>query len=103
VSHETIRTGKKDKLEDRRGPMQHVLPASWHLPITALLLTGMMTALISGIATRRALGAAPEWPTVWAESWAWSWLTAFPAAVLLIPLARRAAGYLVRPAVPGVE
>jgi hypothetical protein len=77
--------------------MQHVLPASWHLPITALVLTGLMTALISGVATRRALGAAPDWPHVWASAWAWSWLIAFPAALLLIPLARRVAAYLVRP------
>jgi hypothetical protein len=77
--------------------MQHALPASWHLPITALVLTGVMTALISGIATRRAIGAAPEWLQVWAAAWAWSWLIAFPAALLLIPLARRVAGYLVRP------
>ncbi|MEO8103518.1 MAG: DUF2798 domain-containing protein [Betaproteobacteria bacterium] len=63
-----------------------------HEPIVfGLILAGLMSCLVSGIATLRALGPAAGFLSLWLQAWLTSWLVAFPAVLLAAPLARRLA------------
>lgn len=63
----------------------------------ALLLSGMMSLLISGVSTWRAIGLGPAFAAGWAGAWLVAWPIAFPAVLLVAPLARRAVERLVAP------
>lgn len=66
------------------------LPAKYASVLTPLLLTCIMTGIISGISTVRAIGFAPGVLVLWCEAWLLSWLVAFPLMAVLLPLAQRA-------------
>lgn len=60
-------------------------------------LSMIMSAVISGVSTVTAVGLAPELPGVWIQAWLSSWVVAFPAVLVVAPLARRIVGRLTRP------
>ena len=72
------------------------LPAKFELPLFALLLSGLMSFLVSGVALMRTLGGLPEW-TAWIHAWLSSWLVAFPAVMLIAPLVRKIVARWVEP------
>ena len=59
------------------------------------LLSGLMSLLVSGISTLRAAGMGPGFLLLWAGSWLTAWLFAFPAVLLVSPVARRLVRSLV--------
>ena len=63
----------------------------------ALILSGLMSLLVSGIATFRATGPLPHFASLWLGAWLTAWLFAFPAGLLIAPLTRRAVERLVEP------
>lgn len=54
-----------------------------------LILSGLMSLLVSAVATLRALGPGPGFFEHWLGAWWPAWLIAFPAVLLLAPLTRR--------------
>ncbi|MCG6542096.1 DUF2798 domain-containing protein [Pseudomonas sp. KSR10] len=62
----------------------------------ALLLSGFMSLMVSGISTLRATGPVPGFLGLWVSAWLAAWLFAFPAVLLVTPLARRAVERLVK-------
>ena len=70
------------------------LHSRWAPALSALMLTGMMSLLVSGIATVRTLGIVPGLPAAWRSAWLSSWALAFPAVAVLAPLTRRAVARL---------
>lgn len=67
-----------------------------HEPIVfGLILSGLMSCLVSGIATLRALGPVAGFMGLWLQAWLTSWAVAFPAVLLAAPLARRLARVIV--------
>jgi len=72
------------------------LPAQFELPLFALLLSGLMSFIVSGVALVRNLGALPEW-AAWINAWLSSWLVAFPAVILIAPLVRKIVARWVMP------
>ncbi len=62
----------------------------------ALLLSGFMSLMVSGISTLRATGPVPGFLELWISAWLAAWLFAFPAVLLITPLARRVVEGLVR-------
>ncbi|HET8869634.1 MAG TPA: DUF2798 domain-containing protein [Aquabacterium sp.] len=54
-----------------------------------LILSGMMSLLVSGIATFRAAGLAADFIDGWTRAWLMAWAIAFPAVLLIAPLTRR--------------
>ena len=72
------------------------LPAKFELPLFALLLSGLMSFLVSGVALMRTLGTIPEW-TAWGHAWLSSWLVAFPSVILIAPLVRKIVARWVEP------
>lgn len=60
-----------------------------------LILSGLMSLLVSGIATYRAAGMSPDFIGIWSAGWVTAWLVAFPVVLVVAPLTRRLVGALV--------
>jgi Mn2+/Fe2+ NRAMP family transporter len=62
-----------------------------------LILSGLMSLLVSGIATYRASGPNSHFLDLWASAWMTAWLVAFPVVLVVAPLTRRMVNALVAP------
>jgi hypothetical protein len=65
------------------------LPARFEHLLFALLLSGLMSMLVSGVATWNAVGLIDGFPAKWLTAWLGSWAVAFPAVMVVAPLVRR--------------
>ncbi|WP_371155536.1 DUF2798 domain-containing protein [Jannaschia sp. 2305UL9-9] len=74
-----------------------MLPARFAPILFGLILSGLMSAIVSAIATFRTLGLSDGVGAIWAVSWISSWIVAFPTVLLVGPLTRRVVAKLVRP------
>jgi hypothetical protein len=63
-----------------------------------LILSGLMSCVVSGIATVKALGLGSGVFAAWMEAWAFSWAVAFPTVLFVAPFARRVVARITRPA-----
>jgi hypothetical protein len=69
-----------------------------HAPVvTALLLSGLMSCMVSGISTLRSIGFADVLFAKWMMNWAWSWSVAFPAVIVVLPVVRAIVARIVAP------
>jgi hypothetical protein len=75
------------------------LPARYAGVVMPFFLSVLMTFVVSGISTLRALGPTREMLAVWPVSWGLSWLVAFPTLLLVLPLVRRLVALVVAPPV----
>ncbi|MBD3804237.1 MAG: DUF2798 domain-containing protein [Thioclava sp.] len=73
-----------------------MIPARYAHFIFSLILSGIMSLLVSGIATLRATGLVENFAALWASSWLSSWALAYPAVLIVAPIARRVTNRLVR-------
>lgn len=53
------------------------------------LVSGMMSLIVSGIATLRAIGWDAGFGASWMHAWAISWAIAFPTILIVSPIVRR--------------
>jgi hypothetical protein len=60
-----------------------------------LILSGLMSLLVSGISTYRAVGFSESYAGLWTSAWLTAWFVAFPVVLVVAPLARRAVSLLV--------
>lgn len=60
-----------------------------------LILSGLMSLLVSGISTYRAVGFGDGYFGLWSGAWLMAWLVAFPVVLVVAPLARRTVSVLV--------
>ena len=72
-----------------------MIPKKYAPMLFSLILSGLMSLLVSGIATFRAVGFADGVIGLWVSAWLTAWLFAFPAVMLVAPLAQRAVRSLV--------
>lgn len=72
-----------------------MLPSKFAPALFGLILSGLMSLLVSGIATYRAAGFGENYLALWTGAWLSAWLVAFPVVLLVAPLARRAVSRLV--------
>lgn len=63
--------------------------------LSGFILSGLMSLLVTGIATWRTAEVAPGFFGLWATGWLTAWLVAFPVVLVVAPLTRRAVGALV--------
>lgn len=66
-----------------------MIPARYAPILFGLLLSGMMSLLVSGLSTLRALGLVDGFVLIWLGNWAVSWATAFPIVLVIAPITRR--------------
>ena len=67
-----------------------MIPRKYGPLLFSLMLSGLMSLLVSGISTFRAIGLVTNFSTLWSSAWLTAWLCAFPAVLLVTPLARKA-------------
>ena len=60
------------------------------------ILSGLMSFVVSGIATVRNAGLVDSFLELWIGAWLPSWLIAFPTVLVVAPMARRFVGMLVK-------
>lgn len=73
-----------------------MIPARFAPILFGLILSGLMSCIVAGIATLRALGVGPEFLTTWMSSWLFSWVIAFPTVLFVAPLTRRIVARLTK-------
>jgi Mn2+/Fe2+ NRAMP family transporter len=78
----------------QKGPVpsgpSFAIPARYAPMLFGLILSGLMSLLVSGIATFRAMGLVEDFPGQWTRAWLTAWVVAFPVVLVVAPLARRA-------------
>ena len=62
-----------------------MIPARYAPVLFGLLLSGLMSLIVSGIATWQAAGLSPSFPLLWMGAWLSSWLVAFPTVLVVAP------------------
>ena len=66
-----------------------MIPRKFEPLLFGFFLSGLMSLLVAGIATLRAAGVGPGFVSLWLTSWLTAWLFAFPAVLVVSPVARR--------------
>jgi len=72
-----------------------MIPARYAPNLFGFILSGLMSCVVSGLSTARALGLEGFFGH-WMGNWAISWAVAFPAVLVMAPIARRMVARLVR-------
>ncbi|MGO4914138.1 DUF2798 domain-containing protein [Pseudogemmobacter sp. W21_MBD1_M6] len=73
-----------------------MIPQRFAPVVFGLILSGMMSFIVSGIATIRATGLIDGLPALWVGAWIVSWAVAFPTVLVVAPVTRRVVARLVR-------
>ncbi|MGR3436143.1 MAG: DUF2798 domain-containing protein [Shimia sp.] len=73
-----------------------MIPARFAPLLFGFVLSGLMTLIVSGIATLRAVGPVEGVVALWAGTWTLSWAVAFPVVLVVGPLTRRLVARLTR-------
>lgn len=73
-----------------------MIPRKFAPLLFGLILSGLMSLLVSGISTLRAVGPVPDFAALWTRAWLTAWLFAFPIVLFAAPMARRLVERLVR-------
>lgn len=71
-----------------------MLPAKFAPALFGLILSGLMSLLVSGISTLRAVGFIDGFWSLWVGAWLSAWFVAFPVVLVVAPLTRRAVARL---------
>lgn len=64
--------------------------------VFGLIVSGIMSLIVSGIATFRAQGVIDSFFTSWMAAWGLSWAIAFPTIVTISPIVRRLVSRLTK-------
>ncbi|HEV7305476.1 DUF2798 domain-containing protein [Ensifer sp.] len=69
--------------------MPKKLPHRYQAVAMPLVLSILMSAIVSFVATLSGNGFQPDLPALWLKAWAFSWVVAFPSLLLILPIVRR--------------
>ncbi|MEM1236462.1 MAG: DUF2798 domain-containing protein [Pseudomonadota bacterium] len=67
-----------------------MVPARLAPILVSLIVSGLMSCMVSGVSTLRALGFIDGFFGAWMSNWAVSWSIAFPVLLIVGPIVRRA-------------
>jgi hypothetical protein len=73
-----------------------MIPARFAHLTFSFFLSGMMSFIITGVATLRAIGLSADVFHIWFTAWPVSWLIAFPAVTVVAPIARALSKLVLR-------
>lgn len=73
-----------------------MIPAKYAPVLFGLILSGLMSLIVSGLSTARAVGLVEGFTGLWLGNWAVSWAIAFPTVLVVAPLTRRIVARLVK-------
>ena len=66
-----------------------MIPSKFAPLVFGFILSGLMSLLISGVSTFRALGPGPLFLGAWPGVWLTAWAIAFPVVLVVAPVTRR--------------
>lgn len=66
-----------------------MIPARFEPLVFGLVLSGLMSFVVSGIATLRVTGLVAGFPGLWLGAWLTAWVFAYPVVLFVAPVARR--------------
>ena len=66
-----------------------MIPARYAPILFGLLLSGLMSCIVSGLSTFRAMGLGGSFPAIWMGNWVVSWAISFPTVLFVAPATRR--------------
>ncbi|MGC3937896.1 DUF2798 domain-containing protein [Roseobacter sp. EG26] len=66
-----------------------MIPARYAHFAYGFILSGLMSMMVSGIATFRTVGMIDGFVTLWLGNWLPSWSVAYPTLLCVSPVARR--------------
>jgi len=72
-----------------------MIPARFAPILFGFILSGLMSLMVSGLSTFRALGLVDGFAGVWLGNWVVSWGIAFPVVLVVAPITRRIVAKLV--------
>lgn len=67
------------------------------------LLSGLMSLVVSGVSTMRAIGFVDTLFSSWLMAWLMSWAIAFPAVLVVAPIVRKLVARLTEPPASAVS
>lgn len=73
----------------RRSNPRRMIPARLAPVLFGLILSGLMSCIVSGLSTLRAIGLPPGFLGQWMGSWLAAWAVAFPTVLVIAPITRR--------------
>jgi len=73
-----------------------MIPGRFEPALFAFVLSGLMSLLVSGLSTFRAVGPAEGFAVLWIGAWLTSWPVGFPVVLVVAPVARRIVRRLVK-------
>jgi hypothetical protein len=74
-----------------------LFPARYARAVFSLIMSGLMSCIVTGIATVKAIGFGPGTFGDWMASWAFCWPIAFSVILLLGPTVQGLVNRLVSP------
>ncbi len=66
-----------------------MIPKKYGPMLFSLILSGLMSLLVSGITTIRAVGISSHFFDLWTGAWLAAWLVAFPVVMLVAPFTQK--------------
>jgi len=72
-----------------------MIPARFAPVLFGFILSGLMSCIVSLIATVRVLDAGSPLMAPWMTSWVFSWMVAFPTVLVVAPMTRRIVARIV--------
>lgn len=79
------------------------MPPRFAPALFGFLLSGLMSLVVSGVATVRNADPVDSFLDLWIAAWLPSWLIAFPTVLVVAPIARRFVGMLVKAPTSGAR
>jgi hypothetical protein len=73
-----------------------MIPKKYGSILFGLILSGLMSFLVSGIATFRATGLVANFGGMWTSAWLTAWMVAFPVVLIVAPFARQMVELAIR-------
>lgn len=73
-----------------------MIPARFTPILFGFVLSGLMSLIVSGVATARTVGVDERFLDLWIGAWLLSWAVAFPVVLVVAPIARRIVARLVK-------
>lgn len=72
-----------------------MIPRRFEPLVFAFVLSGLMSFVVSGIATVRVTGLVAGFPGLWLGAWLTAWVFAYPVVLFVAPVARRIVGRMM--------
>lgn len=74
-----------------------MIPARYARALFSLIMSGLMSCIVTGIATVKTIGFGPHTAGDWMAAWLFCWPIAFIVILLMAPTVQRFVNRLVRP------